>query len=173
MQKSTLLVFLFFLLVNKSGAQNTILDGVYFESDEELIGRINNIKSRIDADIQTYRKVEMEADSLGSRYAYFDGKELILVKTSTRMENLYRSASWYFDKGRLIYGESFMNDSLQKSSFRDEKLFLDNEHLFWWTIDDKPVDRNSVNFKKSADEIGVHAIRMKLENKLPDTGNSK
>ncbi|MEO8086245.1 MAG: hypothetical protein ABI763_05475 [Bacteroidota bacterium] len=164
MKRYHFILFLLVICTLPSFAQNEFLDGVYLSSDEELIKEINQQKELIDKKMSAYHKVEKVRDSLGYRNAYFDGKELKLVIVFYRENNLDKTKHWYFQKGKLVYGESTIS-AIGYGSQKDEKLYLDNEHLFWWTIGGIPVDRNSVMFKKSANELGYYSLQLIMENK--------
>jgi hypothetical protein len=145
-------------------SQQNILDGVYLESDEELVAGIESIKKDIDAQIPSYTKIEKAKDSLGYRGAYFDGKELKMVTVFYKEKELYKSVSWYFSKGKLVYAESSWTHAHRRTDFNDEKLYLENEHLFWWTIGGTSVEKTSVRFTKAAEDIGEYALKLKMEN---------
>ncbi|CAN5679959.1 hypothetical protein BH11BAC1_BH11BAC1_23450 [soil metagenome] len=158
------IILLLVICTVPSFAQNEFPDGVYLPSDEELIKEINQQKEHIDQQISAYRKVEKAKDSLGYRNAYYDEKELKLVTVFYRESNLDKTKRWYFQKGKLVYGESTIS-TIGYGTQKDERLYLDNEHLFWWTIGGNPVDRNSVMFQKSANELGYYSLELIMENK--------
>ena len=89
LKKPAFLLFVFVLLALKGLSQSTILDGVYLQSDEEMIVRIENIKKTLDENLSSFKEIE-KADSAGYRYAYFDGQELKIVKSFYKEKELYK-----------------------------------------------------------------------------------
>ena len=163
--RQLIILYCLLLLTPSAFSQNNILEGVYLESDEEIIAKIDLIKKELDGNIASLTEVE-KTDSAGYRYVYFDGHELKIIKSFYKENELYKSASWYFHKGRLIYAESFWTDESMITWFSDERLYFENEHLLQWIIGNTIIDKSSAQFKKASEEIVSFALKLKLENRF-------
>jgi len=149
------------MLAFSAPAQMGILDGVYLESDEEVVARIESIKADIDAHLSSYTKIEKAKDSLGYRYAYYKGNELKKIKAFHKNQDNFQSASWYFQNGKVILAVSILTDAPEKTIFNSEKLYFDNEQLTVWIVAGKPIDKNSNYFKRTASTMPANFSKLK------------
>jgi hypothetical protein len=164
MKKYLLYLFLILLPGSYCFAQDSILEGTYQATEEELISKIDNLKKNIISELSRYNKVENSKGSSGSSNAYFDGKELKLVRTLYKEKALYQSVSWYFHRGMMVLGESYLTDASQSVMTPDEKIYLQNERIFYLKRGEKRVEKSSLEFKKASEAIGAQVLRLKSEN---------
>jgi hypothetical protein len=121
---------------------------------------INDIKSKI----STFQKIEKINTNDGYRFVFLKDKELQLITVRQIEENVEKNVEWYYVNGVLIYAETIWLDSTTKKIVKNEKLYLDSEHLIAWiNTENKLVDNNSSEFKTVSTELVAYGIKIKTE----------
>ena len=124
---------------------------------------INNAVEQIKAGMNSYRKVEKFKNNTGYDNGYFKENKLQLIKVLYKDTITEKNVEWYFNNGLLIYSMQLWIDVKTKDTLDYERYYLSNERFIAWFKFDKPVERNSVVFKKLAYRMRDYIGDLKLE----------
>jgi len=112
------------------------------------MGAIDKLKEEIKNNIESFQKKEKFKDTTGYRNAYYKGNELQLISAYYKDTATEKHVDWYFQNGQFIFSVQLWTDKKSKDTLDYQRYYLTNERLIAWLKYDKPVDRNSVIFKK-------------------------
>ncbi|MBK5284958.1 MAG: hypothetical protein JJE25_06115 [Bacteroidia bacterium] len=129
------------------------------------MGAIDKVKEEIKNNIDSYQKKEKSKDTTGYRNAYFKGSELQLVSAYYKDTATEKHVEWYFQNGQFIFSVQLWIDKKNNDTLDYQRYYLANERLIAWLKFDKPVDRNSVIFKKLNYRMRDYIGELKDDNK--------
>lgn len=163
--KTFFLTFVSIFLLYNTAYSQAVLDGVYVKSDEELIDNTDKLKRAIKANLGSYKKTEKSKDKTESRYIYRRDKELrlITIHSENKAQHLDYAKEYYFYNKHLILAEVTTTENTSNNILDNEKMYLDNDHLLIWFVNENKVDPASDKFKKAAKEVNDFAAQLKIE----------
>lgn len=120
----------------------------FAQSNKELISEIDKIVLDIKSNINSYRKIISENDSMMAENntkhnlyetAYKKGNELVLIQYYNSLGNL-EFMNYYFSKGQLICIEGSNRDK------NNSKSYINNNRYIAIYSNGNEIDKNSVDF---------------------------
>jgi hypothetical protein len=127
-----------------------LIQGVYAQAEKKQITEIDKIVFDIKNNMNSYRKILNETDSIIksensnsnlTETAFKKGKELVLIEYIDLYGHM-KSADYYFNNGQLIFINIINRDnSYEKAYFNDNKLIAKFRN-------ENEVDKNTEEFKQ-------------------------
>ena len=151
MKKIILIILTGFVIV-----QNAYSQQEYVISETEQLMDIQRMREEIKNNLSTYKKVKEMKDSAGFySYIFYKDKELKakMISTFDPRDGLKKKVEWYFANGELIHTEQTWREQKSNTLIDNQKFYLGNNQLISWTKMDRPVDKNSKEFKENGKEL--------------------
>jgi hypothetical protein len=100
----------------------------------------------------------------GIRSAFFENKNLQLIRVKAMDGALEKTTEWYYTDGQLVYCETNWYNPETKTNIFTEKCYLHKRHLIYWSNSrDKTIPSSSDAFKKMDAELFVYGEKIKAE----------
>jgi len=146
------ILFLSFLIPLNSFSQNvtTKIDGIF------------SIAKQINADLNTYTKIEKYKDSISSKNFYTLNDTIQKIEISTSENETLKIVNWYYLNSNLIYIEQLW---LKAKSFKiidSEKIIIQNNKIIaWLNTNNQLIDFNTNEYNQLCLKIVEYGLIQK------------